>query len=951
MNPLVALDQDAPLPVQVAAFLLERAPQPIADLGDTLVIVPTSGAARAIRHELGRRGVLSPSFRLPMDALLPAGAPAASRLEREATWAMVLGSENRKSFRALVPESVELNSPDDMLGVAARLCNVCDQLGEAGKDPSSPLLGDNSGDDSPRWQALAKIYPRYLEALSRHGLRDPNDLRIGQMREPVVLPGITRVIVACVSDLPWIAEQYLAALKERGVAVDVLAWSPSGQHSHLDAWGRPGSACSARSDGAGWWRSHTPQVPEACLVAANDPATEAGLLLDYAGDNKTGGCALFSAAPESSVALAQEIAWRGVQPHLPEGRPLAQTESAAILLGWNEFARTRRLRELRALLQKPSFLSFFVASVGKSAHFGADDALAACDRLIGDRLCETIDAASDWLQQAGGALNAKDQRPRRQAQEFVMTAAKLLASDVDGEGVLMAVSKHRGDVESGSATARELEAMAEVTGQITDSKILSSLPAELREAVVRADIARKRIFPRAVADAIEVQGWLEAPWSAAASIVVAGCREGALPSGTHEDSFLPDGARAALGLVTQDARFARDAYLLSCLLASRSPARIRLGFSRLRNQGEPNRPSRLLFGCPDSELPQRSQLLFQPSPRARRKEGKNSGFKLQIPRPQPSQWPVESIRVTGFKSYLECPLRFYLAHVLGLRKVDPDAREMPATDFGTVMHKVFEECASDEAFLASTDAEEIARLLSCRLDDVTPRYFGGSPSPVVRVQIENMRSRLKAAAMTEAQIHRDGWQTLAVEHQVKKGDNHALGGLCITGTMDRVERHPVHGLRILDYKTFAQPKNPEKTHIGPRRSRNHIPEAEFEMSTPKGKPVPRSWMDLQLPLYVWLARRIWPEDAGRGMQVGYFLLPAEADDRKPGIELFALDETMEASAVRCAARIAELVKRGCFWPPSSAGEVEFDDFEDWFMGGDPSRIIDAESIRMLQGNP
>ena len=880
-----------------------------------------------------------------MDALVPESAAVASRLEREAAWASLLDPSRRQSFTALVPEIVPLDTADACFGVAARLCAVCDQLAEAGCDPSSPELPQLLEEDALRWDAFGKLYSKYLELLDGT-LRDPNDVRLEQAKDPSVASALKRVVVACIPDLPVVVETYLESLAKKGIAVDVLEWSPSGQSAHLNRWGRPYDKNNKEPVLLKWWKEHPPRVPEECLVPANDPATEAGLLLDYAGSRRDVGYELFAAAPESAVALAQEIAWRGTHPYLPEGRALAQTESAEILLGWDGFACGCGLRDLRVLLQKPCFLSFFVASAGKPGHFTAEAALEACDRLVGERLCENLEAADSWLKHAEKPTGKKALREFIAQEDLVHTAFRLLGRKLDGQTVLAEVNDYRGTVAAGSPAAKELAAVAEVTDQIKNSPILGGLSAEMREAAVRADIARKRIFLRAPADAIEVQGWLEAPWSGAHTLIVAGCREGALPSGGHDDSFLPDGAKARLGLVTQDARFARDAYLLSCLLASRQPGQVLLGFARFRNQGEPNRPSRLLFGCEDRELPRRSTLLFKPAPPSRREGHGEKKFTLHIPKPAPRQWPVDSIRVTGFKSYLECPLRFYLGNVLSLRKVDADAREIPATDFGTVIHKVLEEFARDKAL---RDPEEIAAMLSCRLDEVIPRYYGEKPTPVIRVQIESMRSRLQAAAAAEAKIRGDGWETIAAEHKVKKEDRRMLGGLAITGTLDRIDRHPEHGLRILDYKTYSQRKNPAKTHIGPRRTSKHLPEADLDTLSKGGKVQPRSWSDLQLPLYDWLARQIWPEDAAKGVGVGYFLLPPEADPKNDALEIFALDGDMRGSAVKCATRIAELVKGGVFWPPSS--RVEFDDFENWFMEGDPEKIIDAESAQRLNGNP
>lgn len=939
---MVALTEKHPLSAQVAAFLLRgREGKPI-DVGDTLVLIPTAGAGRAIRRELSNKGVLSPQFRLPMDALVPKSLPVASRLEREAAWAILLNPDDRQRFASLVPLIVPLDLPDDRFGVAERLCSVCDQLAEAGFDPASPQLASELSEDKLRWGDFGKLYAAYLAALSQHGLRDPNDVRIEQAKNPSVPAELQRVIVACIPDLAPVVETYLRALEKKGIEVEILAWSPADQARNLDTMGRPDIE---------WWKKNTPRVGQDAIVAANDPPTEAGLLLDYLAGETNADFDIFAAAPESAVALAQEIAWRDVDAYLPEGRALARTESAEILLGWDEFTRSRRLRDLRILLQKPHFLSFFVGAAGDAAHLDAMTALEACDRLISQRLCATVEAATSWLQHAERPTQKTAASDFKAQEVLIGTAARMLGKKLVGYALLAEVNKHRGTVETGSFAAKELAAVAEVEGQFENSALLARLSPPMREAASRADIMRKRIFPRASAGAIEVRGWLEAPWSSAQRLIVAGCREGALPSGTYDDAFLPDQAKKDLGLVTQDSRLARDAYLLSCLLASRPPGAVRLGFSRLRAQGEPNRPSRLLFGCGDNELPKRSELLLKPAPRSERSDKNEVAPKLSIPKPPEKKWPPKSIRVTAFKNYLECPLRFYLGTILGLRKVDPDAREIPATDFGIVMHKVLENFALDKSLAHLREADEIALKLSGLLDAVVPSCYGEMPSPVVRVQIENMRARLVAAAATEAAIRAEGWSTLDAEYKVVLDDERVLGDLAITGTMDRIDVHPEKGLRILDYKTYSQPKNPSKTHLGPRRERKHLPEADLDIFTKKGTPQPRSWTELQLPLYAWLARQIWPEHAGKGVEVGYFLLPPDGDTPDKALQIFDLTEDMQTSAEKCAERITRLVKAGHFWPPSPSSEVEFDDFQDWFMQEDPKNLIDEESAHRLDGNP
>jgi hypothetical protein len=140
--------------VQVAARLLAgRQGRPV-DLSDTLVIVSTAGAARALRAELARQsgGVLSPTFRLPMEVLVPDGAVTASPLERLAAWVHVLRETPRPKFAALVPPAVKLSAPEDWIGVAGRLAAVCDTLAEGGLLPSAERLTEICPQDASRWR-------------------------------------------------------------------------------------------------------------------------------------------------------------------------------------------------------------------------------------------------------------------------------------------------------------------------------------------------------------------------------------------------------------------------------------------------------------------------------------------------------------------------------------------------------------------------------------------------------------------------------------------------------------------------------------------------------------------------------------------------------------------------------------------------------------------------------
>ena len=79
-------------------------------------------------------------------------------------------------------------------------------------------------------------------------------------------------------------------------------------------------------------------------------------------------------------------------------------------------------------------------------------------------------------------------------------------------------------------------------------------------------------FDARPAGAIDLLGWLELLWEDAPHLVVTGLNDGRLPETVAGDPFLPEALRARLGLKTNEARFARDAYLLAALTACRTGA-------------------------------------------------------------------------------------------------------------------------------------------------------------------------------------------------------------------------------------------------------------------------------------------------------------------------------------------------------------------------------------------
>ena len=176
--------------------------------------------------------------------------------------------------------------------------------------------------------------------------------------------------------------------------------------------------------------------------------------------------------------------------------------------------------------------------------------------------------------------------------------------------------------------------------------------------------------------------------------------------------------------------------------------------------------------------------------------------------------------------------------------------------------------ASDEIPCASsTDPAKISRFLDEALHELVSAQFGKDHLPAVDVQIVQARQRLEAFAHWQAQRAADGWEIVHTESSGGKDATRLpLGNgtsVILRGRIDRID-HKEGTWAILDYKTGDKAKSPQETHLK------------------AGK-----WIDLQLPLYVQLARSL---DIKGPLQLGYILLPKEID--KVGDNMATWDEAM-----------------------------------------------------------
>lgn len=908
------LPWNAPLLPQAVAWLARgwTGAAPL-DLSRTLAIVPTRQAGRRLRAGLAEfaakdQQAAFPPRVLPPEQLLAADAEARTATPLQATlaWTHVLQAVQLDDFRAVFPLDPPARGFAWALRLAGELTRLQATLAEAGL-----LLGDvvaRVPADFPeraRWQQLGELGRAHAAVLAERGWREPQAARIAAAHAPVPLAGCERIVVLAVPDLPPLAMDALA-VHARSVPVDVVVFAPESEAANFDAWGRPLVEA--------WSRRAAPfaDFPNEVHLLA-DAAAQAERIAAVAARYPTPDGMLGVGVAEPEIAVLAENALRraGRAAFNPAGELHREHALFQFLSALAAFGREATFAHTLALARAPEVLGWLTREIG--GDFSAAHWLEQLDDVQREHLPATLAQARRHAAPtaARGLALLAELRDELRSGDFAAGAAAVLARVFAGRRLDLADAEDRRFEEAAQAWGGVVRACAEAE---------SKFPHVRRDewwAVALEQFGAVRREADKPAGALELQGWLELPWEDAPHVVVAGCNEGSVPESVVGDVFLPESLRVALKLETNAGRLARDAYLLHALVASRrTGGRVDVLLGKTSSAGDPVKPSRLLLQCADEELPARVRHLFRPLGSSASLPAWERPWKLR-PRRATLTRPLSP---TAFRSYLACPFRFYLQHVLKMEAIDAEKTELDVFDFGRLCHKPLEKFA-EAPWRDCTDERLLASMLIEEFDREARERFGDAPTVPLVAQLESGRQRLRAAAKVQAQQRADGWTVVAVEQDFAI----ELGGLAIKGRIDRIDRHESCAWRVIDYKTSDAPKVPAEAHLG--AVREGAP--EWALWTGGGKPL--QWLDLQLPLYLTALPRIIPGAKERAA-CGYFNLPKAVASTSVALwDDYSIE--LHESALRCAEGVVAAVRGGVFWPPNEKIRPESDAFAALFHRG------------------
>ncbi len=931
-----------------------------------LLVTPTAESCRLLREELAGRfanGVINLTVIQPERLLnLPAGAS-----EAEVLWKWV------EALRELPAETSEIlfrqaaswqnMSAAYLAGVARNLQQT--RLTLAGENRSIAQVvnllaakeGEYNYETLERFSAFANLEQRYLQKLT-----DLTDDAANNILHSAVQPANVRtevekvVFIGCLE----LKQAVLSAVERLEIPVEHWLPVPDSELENFDEFGRPKPDYYLQTpidfnvkDNLRFMATAEDEALKIvntlkALPLAEYPAV-IGVLDSQTADVLLDKCALDAELPEF---------------YRPQTAALSSSPLAVLLAGLLDFAVAVPTFDSFMLLLRNGLVQNYLST----KIFGLDwfAVLAAWDDIQQRRVLSSCAEAWAYAQDKTGA--------EFDAFKFLYAerAAVLIA-----DNQLYAVWEWAGRVvQSGNFVRGDFAELEPLKNLVADAVRLP-IGNPLRITLFRLLLNSAVLSGDSNRDGqAELSGFLELGWrSGGGNLLIAGFNAENFNYGSTADIFLPEQLKRSLSMLTADNYYAADVVRFKHLSGCYN---LQLLAARTGTDGTVLRPARLLMQVAAETLPLRCKELF----------GSELNEKLLLsPLPTelngsfPPFLPVKvdnllknTISVTGFSTYLQCPFQYYRERILRCKELSGNGLEMDDMTWGTVLHKIVERYCRGRLKSAGRETENEI-LTQCRklAAQVEAENFASGGSGLVGLQLELLEESLRGFATHQAGVMAENWHTVKVEQPFEvawprvfyaffpEAEREAWReNLRLRGTIDRIDRRDAGGgfnWRIIDYKTGGKVQSPQDKHWGGKgllpvtENVEEGAEAESVWRQVVGLDKEKYWQDLQLPLYMAGLKELNLPDfqADAVIRAAYFYVPLVYTEA--GIKEFTeLTENADilASAVNCADMVLKSIfVRRCFWPPRAVSNFQ-NSFADVLGRFNPADFLTPEFWRSLE---
>jgi len=900
----------------------ETAAQPSkVDMDNVLLVLPTSRATERILQllvaETDRRDlefippIITTVGQLP-EYFYDAEKQLASDLAQQLAWSQALQQTPVAELK-LITGRADVEDLQDWQPLAT----LISQLAKRVKDQANFL--DSELD---RWDALSAMQSRYYKILLNVNLWDRQAARnfaaSGLLKNDEIRCSTKRdVVVVGAADLNFSVYNMLNEVATTNPQqVNILVAADESMADRFDEFGR---LITEK------WLKASANLDDSQIVVVDQPADQADATAFYisqvSADVATDEITIGMPDPNIVPQLCRSLSAIDVPHRSLIGRGLKETLPVRLMMAAKEYLETQTFDTFAALVRHPDLFAWLTSKIG------SDRWLHDLDQHQNEYLPYTVILTNKYAfgdpEKLANDYSADDEGARKRAQASSNIAKKLnqihqliagLLQPLVGRSrpiaqwtqpwseILLAVYGSRtmnSKVYADRQIIKACEAIYQSLGnqrQVPPEFNASTSASQALEWAIQAATETRVVSPP-TPNAIELAGWLDLALDDAPVMVVTSMNDEHVPASEVGHQFLPNELCRQLGILDNDRRYARDMYALTVIASVRENLQLIVG--RRNEKGDPKKPSRLLFACDAHTAARRAKAFFEYENQQTsemwitNRTDFPSSQQLPIPEPICTK-PLSKLSVTKFKSFIECPYRFYLKHVLKLDTIADDWRELSGGTFGDLCHNVLEDFGQSDA----RDFEDPNRILEYWNDNLNTRVaqkYAGSRLPALRIQVEQLRFRFERLAPLQAERRRNGWRIVSTEEMLEHEFMVDGEPFIIRGKIDRVDRHVETGrIAVWDYKSSDKGVQAEKAHYKPRK---------------------REWVDLQLPLYRHLVKEVAvvaDADFNR-VTTGYVLMPKKLEDVGFNQTNWAPEELHAADEL--ARDIIRKIRMSEYWPP------------------------------------
>lgn len=780
-----------------------------------------------------------------------------------------------------------------------------------------------------RFDELSHIEHSYFQILEKAGMEDENKLKIESALNPKLPTGISKVIFIAVSDpIPVVCE----SINLLSSIADVEIWinAPPELECAFDAFGRPNHD---------YWKDKNLDIAnfEESVSLIDSPSDLSVDFVNLIAEKNSSGKSEINLddisviMPDTSLepSIRRSFLSHDIETYNPSGKKLDEYQPFALFKVITDFITHQDYRSFAALIRNADFLSYvstLVDGFDYAVLFSLTDEIQ--NEFMPLSFLDIIKVSEQ-----------KKELPKSYLETLVIII-NFLKQSTDNSLHALQIMKTIYEAIPIELQDGFSDAVNSIVNAVKEIKEARKFSPELSKTDIALllikNIQNITLFPSQKEGTLPLRGWLELQWEEADRpfTFIVGMNEGIVPSVTTSDIFLPDSARKKIGLPCNDSRFARDAYILQTVINShKGGSPLNFVVMKTNQKGEYLKPSRLLLQTQNQDaFYARLNYLFR-----------HGSMSFEHNKIGLSEYPLRyyipakslkdnRLRVTDFKSYLECPFRFYLKRILGYEgEIDDTKTDIDEAQFGTICHDILKDLGNK---LNNSDEGDLKTLLEIKLLQAKSKFPSSIP---VEFSFYSLQQRLRKALDVMIEDRAAGkWKVFDTEKPFRLTlDSEKLANwlgesigkkflFTISGRIDRMDIGANgKSLRVIDYKTGNVPETPEKEHykaISARTDESLLNEySSFELNGKKYR-----WTDLQLPLYAIILSEMDEFRSYTVTDCSYFVIPKAVTDTKivtwPNIGAEEL-----SAAKKCVAGIILNIANGIFWPPSA--KVKYDNYE------------------------